>query len=398
MSQRGALEAPFNPADPACWVARGRASHHADMLAAAWRDLPDLAPEASLEARMARTRARVARLRPLHAAIQDETDRQRQAENFAFAERQIAAGSLDERYGAILRGRDAHRFGWHDAVAFADGLYAARAGWNARYPLAAADPGADARMRAYRVGFLEGGGDPGDIFDAARRSLTADGLACVDVERSSGRLLPSAWPKPSDQPSPVSWVRRLVIVGAQEIAQNLLGAIAMIEATPGSSLATILIVGPGHDLNLPADRDYDDILLIADGVDLHAADAQARCLPMARNCERTRNSMLQQRAQLRLWLARGRLPGTQPAGGHIRWSKATAGLKARLGEFTARYVGPAIPRGHRIVVEDVMGVPATGYHTADGRLLDPETVISAQARLRGEMTTQLRLFAAALRF
>ena len=120
-------------------------------------------------------------------------------------------------------------------------------------------------------------------------------------------------------------------------------------------------------------------------------------LPLARTMERTRNSVLQQRAQFRLWLARGRAPGDQFAAGHIRWSKIAAGLSGRLGDFTARYAGPARPRGHRIVVEDASGDLARGYHTPLGQALHPEIVIGNKAHARAAMTDLLRQYAASLR-
>jgi hypothetical protein len=113
--------------------------------------------------------------------------------------------------------------------------------------------------------------------------------------------------------------------------------------------------------------------------------------------ERTRNSVLQQRAQFRHWLARGRAPGDQFAAGHIRWSKMAAGLSGRLGDFTARYAGPAAPRGHRLRVEDATGQLALGYRTALGRELQPEIVIGNKSHARTAMADLLRQYAAALR-
>jgi hypothetical protein len=116
----------FDPADAGCWMARGRPAHHAHALADAWRRFPDLPNDAPLDARMARSRERVQALRPLNEAIAQETERQRVAANFACIERQIAQGSTDSRNPAILHGRDVHGYGWDAAVAYADGLYAAR--------------------------------------------------------------------------------------------------------------------------------------------------------------------------------------------------------------------------------------------------------------------------------
>lgn len=143
--------------------------------------------------------------------------------------------------------------------------------------------------------------------------------------------------------------------------------------------------------------DYTDILVVADAAEMSRLDADADILPLARTMERTRNSVLRQRAQFRLWLARGRAPGDQFAAGHIRWSKMAAGLSGRLEDFTARYAGPARPRGHRIIVEDMSGGPALGYRTPLGRELRPEIVIGNKAHARTAMADLLRQYAASLR-
>ncbi|HUD91750.1 hypothetical protein [Sphingobium sp.] len=114
----------FNPGDPACWIARGRSTEHAAAIALAWRTYPDLVSTAPLDLRMERSRARVAAMRPIHEAMRLETERNRVAANFAFVERQLAAGRADPRFSLILRARDVHALGWDDAVAFADGHYA----------------------------------------------------------------------------------------------------------------------------------------------------------------------------------------------------------------------------------------------------------------------------------
>ena len=146
-----------------------------------------------------------------------------------------------------------------------------------------------------------------------------------------------------------------------------------------------------------AGREIEDILVAADGVDLAFIDAHAASLPIARTMERTRNSTLQQRAQFKAWLKRGRLPGELPAAGHIRWSKLAQGLSGRLGDFTARYDGPALPRGHRIVVLHE-SAPAVGYATPAGVPLQHEITVSNRAHLRDAMAHALRQFAAALQF
>src|SRR3546814_14240759 len=49
--------------------------------------------------------------------------------------------------------------------------------------------------------------------------------------------------------------------------------------------------------------DYADILVIADDAELARIDAGADILPLARTMERTRNSVLQHRAQFLPWLS-----------------------------------------------------------------------------------------------
>ena len=409
----------FDPADAGCWEARGRPAHHAAVLSHAWRCFPDLPPEAPLDARMARTRERVAMLRPLHEAISAETEQARQRTNFAFVERQISQGSTDSRHSAILRGRDVHGYDWNTAWSYADGYYAACAGWDFRFSAADHYSDVEQRRRAYDHGFRDGGGDPDDIFDAARRALVAK----VPIAEPSPRVLsqarpsPSQWPMPTDTPAPVSWRRRLLVLGEAEAAGGPIGFLAMLGATVGHDAARILVADPqtgfrpidapnGHETlphattvdELLASGSFDDILIAVADAELPIVDAHALRLPIARNMERTRNSVIQQRAQFRIWLARGWAPGDQFAAGHIRWGKMAAGLTGRLGEFTARYVGPAQPRGHRIIIEDAGGSPARGYHSARGEPLDPEIVITNRARLRPAMAEHLRRFGASLRF
>ena len=106
--------------------------------------------------------------------------------------------------------------------------------------------------------------------------------------------------------------------------------------------------------------------------------------------------MIQQRGQLRVWLDRGLDAGETKAGGHICWTKIAQGLSGRLGGFTARYAGPARPRGHQIVVECTDGTSATGFMTPQGEPLNPETIISNKAHLRKHMAAMLRRFASAV--
>jgi hypothetical protein len=406
----------FDPADAGCWMAHGRPPHHAHALADAWRRFPDLPNDAPLHERMARARERVQALRPLNEAIGLETERQRQSANFACIERQIAQGSTDSRNPAILHARDIHGYSWDAAVAYADGLYAARAGWEARPPSPPRAGEPDIRRPAYTQGFLDGGGQPDDIFDAARRSLAATPSKIARPENPrAARPLPSRWPSPTDTPAPVSWHRRLLLLGASEYETGAIGVLAMLRERRGHEAAAQYVISaetglhllsglpsrpPGDDAalrQLLRQGDYTDILIVADDPELDRLDADADILPLARTMERTRNSVLQQRAQFRLWLARGRAPGDQFAAGHIRWSKMAAGLSGRLGDFTARYAGPARPRGHRLVIEDASGELAHGYRTPFGEKLHPEIVIGNKAHARTAMADLLRQYAASLR-
>lgn len=406
----------FDPADAGCWMAHGRPAHHAHALAAAWRRFPDLPNDAPLEARMARSRERVGMLRPLNEAIRLETERQRIASNFASIERLIAEGSTDDRHASILHARDVHGYDWDAAVAYADGHYAARAGWVARPPSPSREGQLNTRRSSYHQGFLNGGGQPDDIFDVARRSFLA--MPAEPIREHSPRAarpLPSQWPSPTDVPAPASWHRRLLLLGTSELAAGAIGIHAMLQERPGHEAATIVIADADSGLRLfsppkgsaPADSaalaqflrqgDFTDILVVADDLELRRIDTDAGFLPLARMMERTRNSVLQQRAQCRLWLARGRAPDEQFAAGHIRWSKMAAGLSGRLGDFTARYAGPAKPRGHRIIVEDARGVLAIGYRSPLGRDLHPEVVIGNKSHVRTTIAELLREYAASLR-
>jgi hypothetical protein len=411
----------FNPAEPGCWIARGRQAHQAEVLADVWRRFPDLPNDAPPETRMARTRERVTALQPFHDAIRAESEMERQSTNFAFAERQIVEGSTDPRYPAILRGRNEHGYDWNSAWSYAEGFHAARAGWNAHFSAPDRGAGREDRRRAYFRGFADGGGDPDDIFDAARRTFAASVASSAIPDRSAptaARVPPSQWPIPDDAAPPVSWHRRLLILSAREAEDGELGHLAALRACTGYGALAVLLAenaaGLRHfDLTNDATgtencdrsakalfdaREFDDILLAVGEDDLPGIDALVHQLPLARTMERTRNSDLQRRAQFRIWLARARAPDTQHAAGHIRWGKTLPHLSGRLGEFTARYGGPATPRGHRIIVEDASGDPARGYFAADGRPLDAEITITNRAHLRTAMTGQLRAFAASLRF
>lgn len=114
----------FDPCSTATWLARGRAPEHAEAIAKAWRDFPDLAPTASPEDRMARTRARVQAMKPVNDAIAAHSEAERQARNFSFTEERAVSGRGDDRDAAILRGRDRYGYDWNLAIRYADGWYA----------------------------------------------------------------------------------------------------------------------------------------------------------------------------------------------------------------------------------------------------------------------------------
>jgi hypothetical protein len=397
----------FDPGDPACWLARGRSTEHAAAISRAWRTYPDLDPTAPLDLRMKRSRARVAAMRSIHETMRLETERNRVAANFAFIEAQLAAGRADPRFPLILRARDVHALGWDEAVAFADGHYAATAGWE---PRSHAFEGAPAAA-AYDFGFRAGGGCPDDLFDTARRAFSA--VASQPAAQGAGssappRPLPSCWSAPTDAPRPVRWTRRLLImdmVHADMFAAEL-------DRQGLSDRPVILLMDSDHGFCSPdapddwcpnptrwtQSRDFEDMLIAVEEQCLAFLDAVASSIPLCRTMERVRNSAIQRRSQFRLWLGRGLAQGEVRASGHIRWGKVTQGLYGRLGEFTARYTGPHLPRGHRIIVEVAPGLAATGYRSPAGRTLEPELIISNRARLRVEMTTLLRQFAAALRY
>src|SRR3546814_21124805 len=72
--------------------------------------------------------------------------------NFAFTGRRGAEGRGDERDRAILRARDLHGHDWDRSVRYADGWYAAHAGWDPE----CRKPGPlDAGAEAYDHGFCE---------------------------------------------------------------------------------------------------------------------------------------------------------------------------------------------------------------------------------------------------
>jgi len=265
-------------------------------------------------------------------------------------------------------------------------------------------------VSAYHKGFREGGGNIDDLFDTARRANLAvhhNGSEAPARKGHASRPLPSTWPQPSDAARPTPWSKRLVLMSAREAEEGLVDTI---RRAPGAHQATIIMICPTRGFRNANDaaqagslgdllrgREFEDILIAAQDHDLAVADAHAGALPLCRTMERLRHTRLLQRAQLRTWIARGLEVGQVAGAGHIRWGKAISGLTGRLGEFTARYAGPAQPRGHRIVIEVDGGRPATGYFDVQGQPLDPEAVISNRARLRAEMAALLRSFAASTR-
>lgn len=189
----------------------------------------------------------------------------------------------------------------------------------------------------------------------------------------------------------------------------------MLEAHPGHEMARVIVADPGRGFQGwrsadpvhprdPADQlravlagiETDDLLVVADGADLAWIDQYASVLPLCRTMERTRNSAIQQRAQMRVWLDRGLCDGDVLASGHIRWTKLAQGLSGRLGEFVVRYAGKAQPRGHRIFMEMRDSELAAGFMTPQGELLSPEVIITNKAHMRRHMAAMLRRFAAAI--
>ncbi|MGW8138499.1 hypothetical protein ACWGNZ_23170 (plasmid) [Sphingomonas zeae] len=417
------------PFDPACadhWIAHGRNPVHAAALAGAWRDFPDLPADAPLTERQARGRERIAAMRPINDAIAAEDAARQETTNFAFTDRQLRDGKGSDREIAILRARDEHGYSWDLANRYADGWYAAHAGWPYRYPAGIpcrASP--EEKRAAYDLGFAAGGGDRTDLFDAARRAIVADmrrdNLPPAPTVTPAGRPLPGSWPKPGDAPRPARWSRRLAILSAGDIGGDpAWDFLALLRARSGAGAATVIVLTPAGFVaaddpvrsdaadQVLADRDeaarqlgrllvsceFDDILVALQGRDLDLLDAIAHVLPLARTMERTRNSRLQQRTHLCTWLDRGLAEGVTMAQGHIRWGKVIAAFYGSLGEFTARHVGPAPGRGHLVCVETRAGL-ATGYAAADGTPLTPEIIVSSKAKLRPAMATALRAFAAA---
>ena len=428
------MSEPFDPADAQAWIAHGRRPDHAAWLAEAWSRFPDLPNDAPLEERLARMRERVTALRPAMDSISRTVEQERQTRNFAFTTTRIASGEGDDRDHAIIRARDLHHYDWDQAVRYAAGWYAANAGWE---PEVRRPGPRTAASQAYDHGFRDGGGDRDDLFDTARRALSAGPCLSQPSAVVTARPLPSHWPMPSDKPRPVRWDRRLLILGAPEAGACVDPSaepeaallFPILRAWPGHQEALIIVISASgyRELNSPdvdfapitgsealkrftadpqhiqelrqllATRDFDDIMVAAQGAHLAVLDAHAAALPLCRTMERARNSALQQRAHLRTWLQRGLQDGETPGAGHIRWGKAAKGLTGRLGEFTARYAGKLPNRGHRIVVETEDGHPAEGFVSTIGEPLACEAVITNRAHLREAMIARLRAFGGATR-
>lgn len=419
------------------WLRRGRTRPEAEALAKAWREFPDLLPSEPLERRMARTRARVNAMRPIFDAMARRTEAERQAKNFAFTSGRIDDGHGDDRDRAILRGARKYGYDWDASVHYADGWYAAHAGWSHRGDLNLAYLRKRETLKAaYDQGFKDGGGDQADLFDQARRALRAQlPSGAASQTQHLSRSLPSAWPKPSDGERPCSWNRRAIILSeadepwAQRRGRQVRSALEIVREL-SHGLATIIVVSARSGIVVnpdepaafpapitPAEADaliadpchretlrtafrghlIDDILVAVRGEELRVIDALADALPICRSMERTRNTPLQQRAHLATWLERGVAPGENLGAGHIRWSKRSKGLTGKLGEFTARYAGPAPGIGHmlNICIED--GTLAHGFVTSNQVPLDPKIEFTNKAHLRREMVRALRAFGAATR-
>lgn len=329
----------FDPADAECWIAHGRKPEHAALIAAAWRDHPDLPPTAPLAERQARSRARIAAMNPVNEQIRQEAASEQEARNFAFTEAQLRLGHASSQDAAILAGRDRHGYGWLRSVDYAWGWTAAQAGWEFRPPgrnLLGVVP--EGSTEAYAQGFADGGGRRDDLFDTARRQFAAAGRMSKPMQEipAASRPLPSSWPQPADIHVSVAWERRLVILAAPATRDLGRSAPAIdllddpiaeeIQRTPGIRYAYIVILSAQHgfiDGHVPRTgwsevmtpdrvvqltsssearaqlatllegREIEDILVAAQDDYLTVIDAHASVLPLCRVMERTRNTPLQ---------------------------------------------------------------------------------------------------------
>lgn len=392
----------FDPTSAATWMARGRSACDAETLASIWREYPDLPPSAPLDERMLRTRARVAAMRPMHDTMQKEQERARRARNFAFIAGKAASGTIDDRDLAILRGRDTHRFDWNEAVRYAEGWYAARSGWAYRERRRTDLENASERA-AYDVGFSDGGGDQGDLFDAARRAFIAaapSNTTTLQLQLRSARPLPSSWPKPSDAPRPARWARRMAILAPGDLITRAKGGTGLgMDVLPKEAHGLTVVVLRDGEWTLPSGKqiaaedlrgllqtnEITDILTTVSGKELAMLDQAAAVLPLAAICERAQNSPLQMRVHVRTWLSRGLSAGQNAGAGHIRWSKAAQGLKASLGEFTAVDRGSSGRGSHQIAVVLDDGSLAVGFVDAVGGQVDPIVRYSNRSQIRSQM-------------
>lgn len=256
-------------------------------------------------------------MRPIDEALARESDRRQQASNFAFVAAKAEEDEASDHDRMILQGREAHGYGWMEAVRYADGWQAAQRGW----PHACHHDGSDlavrrARQAAYDRGFAEGGGDVEDLFDTARRcnlaALRADNAPKPPIPAPFGRPLPSTWPQPSDRPRSSPWHRRLAIVANPELVDAIFarpGAETMtvigldawrgfIRLQPGCDAITAATgnrTSGGHREAAQADQlrtliaahDFDDILVAGDDGQLAFVDMVASVLPLCRTMERT---------------------------------------------------------------------------------------------------------------
>lgn len=385
---------------------------------------------------MARTRERVRAMRPIFEAIAERIETQRQVTNFAFVTGKVERAEADEQDRAILRGRDIHGYDWDASIQYAQGWYAAHAGWAHRWPGSAGRRRSLAALReAYDKGFADGGGDRSDLFDQARRAFSA-AAPHVQVDRAAEtrRMLPSTWPRPTDGKRPCSWHRRAVILSEADFHHvdnkgQPSRSIGEIVQERSNGLATIIVVGAGGiavDPRVPgvpvrqmtreqadaliqdpvqssvlrnafAGRDIDDLLVAVQGEELRVIDALVHTLPLCRTMERTGNSALQQRVHLGTWLARGVMPGENLGGGHIRWSGRTLALVGKLGEFVVRFGGPGPEGGHLLQVNLMDGSPAEGFVTCGNLRLAWQLPFSNKTHMRREMARALRAFGSATR-
>ncbi|MGF7156216.1 hypothetical protein [Novosphingobium gossypii] len=135
-------------------------------------------------------------MRPIFVATAERLEVPRQAHNLDCTTAKVARAEADEQDRAILRGRDLYAYDWDASIQYAQGRYAAHAGWAHRAPFSAGRGRSLASLReAYDRGFADGGGDRGDLFDQARRAFGAEARdEQVSGRPDTARMLPSLWP------------------------------------------------------------------------------------------------------------------------------------------------------------------------------------------------------------